>query len=102
MPVKPGKRGWAGWNQVDPEGKEPKKGKGKVPTSVFSQNKFDTMERSKSPPQVEPREENLRGQGFSLIIRNLARETRLEQLRSLFEPFGVVIDAYIPRTYHQN
>lgn len=73
-----------------------------MPYSVLYHSKLDTMERSRSPSQVEPKEENLRGQGFSLIIRNLARETRLEELKSLFEPFGVIIDTYIPRKYYND
>ncbi|KAL9402487.1 hypothetical protein Peur_006336 [Populus x canadensis] len=36
----------------------------------------------------------------SLLVRNIPRDCRPEELRGIFERFGVVRDVYIPKDYH--
>ncbi|XP_061984940.1 serine/arginine-rich SC35-like splicing factor SCL30 isoform X2 [Populus nigra] len=57
------------------------------------------MRRYSPPYYSSPRRGHGR-RGRSLLVRNIPRDCRPEELRGIFERFGVVRDVYIPKDYH--
>eukprot|EP00243_Klebsormidium_subtile_P004973 TRINITY_DN1931_c0_g2_i1.p1 TRINITY_DN1931_c0_g2~~TRINITY_DN1931_c0_g2_i1.p1 ORF type:complete len:119 (+),score=1.74 TRINITY_DN1931_c0_g2_i1:72-428(+) len=69
---------------------------------------LETQERSVMPHSLSPRERSpgppskssRRKERTSLLVRNLPRSMRQEELRYAFTRFGPMRDAYIPRDYY--
>ncbi|KAJ7558444.1 hypothetical protein O6H91_04G039500 [Diphasiastrum complanatum] len=72
-----------------------------------SRSRSYSPRRSRSPPPPrrrrymdEPRGYRDRSPTCSLLVRNIGRDARAEDLRSSFERFGPIKDVYLPKDYY--